>query len=70
MAYTRLLGIPSSAENTFWALNASLNPPMVMTKTAKSRISTSITVIRIRRPAGLKLSRTSTRHMCSLVMKA
>ena len=35
IAYTRLLGIPRSAENTFCALKASLKPPMVITKIEK-----------------------------------
>ena len=37
IAYTRLLGIPKRAENTFCALKASLNPPMVITKIAKKQ---------------------------------
>ena len=62
--------MPRSAEYTFFALKASLNPPIVITKIAKTRIRTSISVIKIRFLDGLKLSRTNTRHICSLVMKA
>ncbi len=70
MAYTRLLGIPSRAEYTFSALITSLKPPTVMTKMANRRIRRSTNVISARFPAGFKLSRTSTRHMCCLVKNA
>ena len=43
-------------------LKASLNPPIVITKIAKTRIRTSISVIKIRFLDGLKLSRTN--KMC------
>ena len=67
MLYTRLLDMPSRAENSFLALIASLAPPTVRIVRAKANIYASMNISRSLLFSGVILLWSKSRAICCLV---